>query len=300
MRMQWTALTSGKVDLGIGAAPAREFGDLQSQRITGLRFDAAVLPSTHPLASRESIRLAELATEPIIAGFHADSDHHRMCVAVARRADPPTPIRLAESVLDGHALIATGVGWTPFLTSLARWATQGTTVVPVEDLDVTAALYVIWKRDSLSPVARTVRDTLIELARETPPDSSARAARPPRRTASHDDADQPPNARPPIALELRHLRYFLTVMSEPSIGQAAARLAITQPTLSRQMRDLERVVGVELLERRTRGAVTARGADQTLGSMGGTRQDSQSVCSVLLLSRRSRSCPSIFRLAISA
>ena len=162
-RNQWTALTSGTVDLGIGAAPAREFGDLQRQRITALTFDAAVLPSAHPLASRASIRLAELATEPIIAGFHADSDHHRMCVKIARRADPPTPIRIAESIPDGHALIATGVGWTPFLTSLAPWAAQGTTVVPVEDLDVTAALYVIWKRDALSPVARTVRDTLIEL-----------------------------------------------------------------------------------------------------------------------------------------
>ena len=259
---QWTALTSGTVDLGIGAAPTREFGDLQWQRITALTFDAAVLPSTHPLASRASIRLAELATEPIIAGFRADSDHHRMCVKVARRADPPTPIRIAESVPDGHALIATGVGWTPFLTSLAHWATQGTTVVPVEDLDVTAALYVIWKRDALSPVARTVRDTLIELARGTVPDSSERAARPPRRTSPEGDADHGPDARLPHGLELRHLRYLLAVMSEPSIGQAAARLAITQPTLSRQMRELERIVGVELLERRTRGAVaTAAGIE---------------------------------------
>jgi DNA-binding transcriptional LysR family regulator len=127
--------------------------------------------------------------------------------------------------------------------------------VPVEDLDVTAALYVIWKRDSLSPVARTVRDTLIELARGAKPDSSRRTARSPRRIAPESDADHPPDARLPIALELRHLRYFLAVMSEPSIGQAAARLAITQPTLSRQMRDLERIVGVELLERRARGAV---------------------------------------------
>jgi DNA-binding transcriptional LysR family regulator len=261
-RTQWTALTSGKFDLGIGAAPTREFGDLQWQRITTLIFDAAVLPASHPLASRASIRLAELATEPIIAGFRADSDHHRMCVKVARRADPPTPIRIAESVPDGHALIATGEGWTPFLKSLAPWATQGTTVVSVEDLDVAATLYVIWKRDSLSAVARTVRETLIELAREMQPGSSERAARLPRRSASEGDADHPPTAPLAIALELRHLRYFLTVMREPSIGQAAVRLAITQPTLSRQMRDLERVVGVELLERRTRGAVaTAAGIE---------------------------------------
>jgi DNA-binding transcriptional LysR family regulator len=64
-----------------------------------------------------------------------------------------------------------------------------------------------------------------------------------------------PNAGVPLGLEIRHLRYLLAVMSEESIGQAAVRLEITQPTLSRQMHDLERIVGVPLLERRARGAV---------------------------------------------
>ena len=41
MRKQWTALTSGKVDLGIGAAPTRDFGDLEWQRITA-RFQVSL------------------------------------------------------------------------------------------------------------------------------------------------------------------------------------------------------------------------------------------------------------------
>src|SRR4029453_1131944 len=79
-RVQGVALRSGKSDLGIGIAPTREFADLEWQRVATQRFDAALLPSTHPLAARATIRLADLATEPIVAGFRLDSDHHRMCV----------------------------------------------------------------------------------------------------------------------------------------------------------------------------------------------------------------------------
>ncbi|MBD5560193.1 MAG: LysR family transcriptional regulator [Clostridia bacterium] len=50
-------------------------------------------------------------------------------------------------------------------------------------------------------------------------------------------------------MELRLLRYFVTVAEEESISRAAARLHITQPTLSRQIRDLEEELGCRLLIR---------------------------------------------------
>jgi len=55
-------------------------------------------------------------------------------------------------------------------------------------------------------------------------------------------------------MELRHLRYFIAVAEEGSLSNAAERrLHTAQPSLSRQIRDLELEVGAKLLERRPRG-----------------------------------------------
>lgn len=56
-------------------------------------------------------------------------------------------------------------------------------------------------------------------------------------------------------MEVRVLRYFLTVVMEESITKAAEVLHITQPTLSRQLAQFEEEVGVRLFNRGTRKIV---------------------------------------------
>ena len=50
-------------------------------------------------------------------------------------------------------------------------------------------------------------------------------------------------------MEVRVLRYFIEVVQEKNISNAAKRLHISQPTLSRQLMDLEKELGITLLER---------------------------------------------------
>jgi DNA-binding transcriptional LysR family regulator len=63
-------------------------------------------------------------------------------------------------------------------------------------------------------------------------------------------------------VELRHLRYFVTVAEERNITRAAVRLRVAQPALSRQLSDLETELGVKLLDRGRHGVhMTAAGRE---------------------------------------
>lgn len=61
-------------------------------------------------------------------------------------------------------------------------------------------------------------------------------------------------------MELRHLRHFIAVADKLSFSRAAQALHLTQPALSRQIRELEEELGCALFERRPNGvALTAEG-----------------------------------------
>lgn len=81
-------------------------------------------------------------------------------------------------------------------------------------------------------------------------------------------------------MEIRVLRYFLTVVREESITKAADVLHITQPTLSRQLSQMEKDIGVKLFHRGTRkitltneGMLLRRRAEEILQLVDNTERE---------------------------
>jgi LysR family nitrogen assimilation transcriptional regulator len=81
-------------------------------------------------------------------------------------------------------------------------------------------------------------------------------------------------------MDVRQLRYFLGVLESRSLNKASELLRIAQPTLTSQIHNLERELGVKLLHRHARGVTPteagerlAKHSDQLLRQMDRVRQD---------------------------
>ncbi len=81
-------------------------------------------------------------------------------------------------------------------------------------------------------------------------------------------------------MEIRVLRYFLAVVQEEGINKAAEVLHVTQPTLSRQLSQLEEELGVKLFNRGARkitltneGILLRRRAEEILSLVDKTEQE---------------------------
>ena len=70
-------------------------------------------------------------------------------------------------------------------------------------------------------------------------------------------------------MDLRRLRTFVAVAELGTVSKAALRLRITQPALSRQIRDLQQELGLRLFDRVGRGLVLTSEGEQFLGDCRG-------------------------------
>jgi DNA-binding transcriptional LysR family regulator len=245
---QWEMLGRGDVDLVVGLAAPPEARGIAVEPLWSDTVRCALLPSDHPLAGRASLRLADLRGETIIVMEPALTPEMWGPVerALDRAGIAPPQRRTARSMSGMRALVAAGHGWSPVSDSYLEQPPTGTAVVALDDFSTEVTYAVQWRDDDRRGVVEVVRDVLHATCAGVPDEEIPV----PAQAAAADNGD---GFGLPRALELRHLEYLRAAVTAASIGGAAEALAIAQPVLSRQLRDLEQALGVELLERGRRG-----------------------------------------------
>lgn len=257
------AVADGRADLGVGAE-AELMPEVQSQPLWLETLDRVIVPWHHPLAMRDSVTVEDLAVLPFVFSRGNTSPSARDRVEHAlRRAGLRSPLIGLEGDLTApHLAVAAERGWTLIARSRAQAPPEGTVVLNIEGLTVSVAVIGVWRRDERRPVVWTVLQRMLEIAGRYPDSQVGPAVTLP--------GHAPVRRRRPMAasaggLTLRYLRALTTVAAAHSIGRAAERLGISQPALSRQLRELEHGIGATLLERSARG-VTLTPAGITLAT----------------------------------
>ncbi|HWC72472.1 MAG TPA: LysR substrate-binding domain-containing protein, partial [Gemmatimonadales bacterium] len=248
------AVADGRADLGVGVESALP-AELQAQRLWVETLDRVIVPWHHPLATRDSVTLADLSGLPFVFGLDNASTAVRDRVAqTLARAGLRSPLIALEGDLTApHMAVAAERGWTLITRSRASAPPEGTVVLSIEGVSVPVAVIAVWRRTERRPVVLTVLRRILEVARGYPDSEVRDAESPALPPLPRPVRAQRPRGTVPSGITLRYLRALTSVATAHSIGRAAHRLGISQPALSRQLRELEHALGATLLERSARG-----------------------------------------------
>ena len=225
------------------------------------RVDHALLPVAHPLAAKPRITVPELGVLPLVlAHYGYPKSLIERGLAALRACGLQSPLLVLDSGLHGiHVAVSAGRGWTPVSHSLAAVPPEGTAAVPLDGLDFVGQAWIGWRANDRRPVVRTVLEAAFDLARKDP--DGCVEAEPRSVPAMRKRVARRQPGTVPQALEIRHLRALLGVAATQTIGRAAEQLGVTQPALSRQLKELEHATGLSLLDRSARGVMlTAAGS----------------------------------------
>jgi len=247
----WVSLQNSEVDVTIGTMPRQGAANLHCKVLLDDVVDMAVLSENHPLAGRPSVKLADLAGDTLLIYDDAvvNYDDYDLFAAFRESGFDPDRMHILPSSEALIAMVSAGRGWSIHRRSI-RDRIPGVAMVPIEDLDFKYPVALLRREDETRPFVFTVMRRIRQLAARDYPE------------LYHESDEGEPGGSDvhrgtafEHQLDLRDLRYFTTVIEEETIGRAADRLGLSQPTLSRQLRQLERDLGVTLLERAPRGIV---------------------------------------------
>lgn len=179
---QRVALLEGRCDIGF------VIGEFESQKVLNVLVDqddfVALLPAAHPLASRPTLRLADLADEPFVMGTEdAFSTFRRLFFPVCHTAGFfPNIVQLASNTSGIFGMVAAGVGVSVYAGCARNIGRVGVVVKPLADVSDVIPTFAVWVADNPSEVLQRFRDYLVANAR-----LHMAAARPPREPSSQFD-----------------------------------------------------------------------------------------------------------------
>jgi len=244
----WEMLRRGDVDLAVGVRPPDQVTGVEVEPLWRETVRCALLPAAHALSQRESLRLGDLRDESyltiepaLIPALWPPIER-----ALARLGIAGSSVHMARSMSGVRTLVAAGHGWTAVSEAYLHQPPTGTAVVKLDDFATEIERCAQWRSDDQRSVIAVVLDVLRQVCAGVP-DADIDSAAAPIPSVDGDAQGIP------RALELRHLEYLRAAVLAASIGGAAEEVGIAQPVLSRQLRDLERAIGIELLERGRRG-----------------------------------------------
>jgi DNA-binding transcriptional LysR family regulator len=255
----WDRIASAEIDIGLGTAPKGQQMHLSAEAFARDVFDMVAISASHPLAKRKSLRLEELRGETFVSLDPEVGSEPYLLVEreFAARGFAPANVRYTSNRDSLGILVRAGAGWTALPRSMRESTQSDTVAIPLEDLAVPFRYVQVHRRAEDRPVVLSILGVLRRLARA---EASAVGAVAPADEDAPAQGSPPEQAERGTRVELRHLRYFVAALEHESIGRAAEALGLTQPALSRQIRDLEADVGATLVTRAARGiAPTAAG-----------------------------------------
>ncbi|MDB4889655.1 MAG: LysR family transcription regulator [Gemmatimonadetes bacterium] len=250
---QAQALKDGDVDVTIGLGIGAD-AELTGQILFQQRIGNALLAASHPLALDGAIDPHELRDVPLLLDGETLP---RFPDLRARLQQLGFSWQELEGLDTIFSYVAAGDGWTIAPSSRFASPPPGLVLRPLRGLDVRIPM-VLWRRTSDDlPVLRNLL-AVAECAVVTD-DGELRDAIS-RPTIIVDD---PPAARATPDLRLHQLVALVTALKEGSLSAAADRVGLTQSAISRQIRGLERAVGVPLVTR-SNGRLVASTAGEML------------------------------------
>lgn len=242
---QWTAVERAEADIGLGGEPSTGFAALSMATQLVDKIDSIAVAPSHVFARQEAVLLRDLVAAPMLTLDPSISPALERIIAALgatmSRQGSVVERRQFSTIESLAAHVRAGQGWT-LAPSTIHLVLPGVTIVKITGFEAALPTMRIWRRTESRPAVLTVLDQL-RLFQEN-------------REAAGPDSAPPGEAEREIVsprIELRHLRSFLAVAQYGSLGRAAEIIGVTQPALSRQMRELEYDIGVALFSRESRG-----------------------------------------------